>query len=218
MARMLEDLFKECGVKGWAAGHATLAQIQLEAAMLRWTAVPTRRGGPDVATLRPVDPAEAQPNSLSARYGMGAQPLHTDGAHLHEPPDIVVLTCETTSTTPTRLWNRMRYGRFIPGLPESVRHGVFLISSGNDSFFATAYASGRLRYDPGCMLPCDARARQAAQFFEEAESSTTEHTWNEPGQVLLIDNRRVLHARASAVDEPQREIRRLSFHLNREAS
>ncbi|MEU9001963.1 TauD/TfdA family dioxygenase [Streptomyces goshikiensis] len=68
------------------------------------------------------------------------------------------------------------------------------------------------------MIPCDARARQSVRYFEERESSASEHQWSEPGQVLLIDNRRVLHARASATHEPEREIRRLSFHLNREAS
>ncbi|MEU1439349.1 TauD/TfdA family dioxygenase [Streptomyces sp. NPDC005786] len=73
-----------------------------------------------------------------------------------------------------------------------------------------------MRYDPGCMLPCDARARQAMQFFQESESLADEHQWNEPGQVLLIDNRRALHARASAEHEPQREIQRISFHLKRE--
>ncbi|UGY93916.1 TauD/TfdA family dioxygenase [Streptomyces gobiensis] len=94
------------------------------------------------------------------------------------------------------------------------------MSSGNDSFFATAYDVGlaRFRYDPGCMLPADARARKAAQFFETVMSDATDHHWSEPGLVLLIDNRRVLHARASADHEPQREIQRLSFFLNREVS
>lgn len=185
---------------------------------LKWTEVPTRRGGPALSTLRPVDQAEAEPNSLSAHYGKDTQPLHTDGAHLAHPPDIVVLACETTSTTPTRLWSGNRYGRFMEGLPAFVQHGVFLITSGNDSFFATATEGGHLRYDPGCMMPCDARARQSVQFFEERESSTSEHQWSEPAQVLLIDNRRVLHARASAAHKPERQIQRLSFHLNREAS
>ncbi|WP_158104206.1 TauD/TfdA family dioxygenase [Amycolatopsis pretoriensis] len=212
MTRMLEELLSESRTTGWATGQGRLDQVQLDATMLKWTAVPIRRGAPAVATLRPQDPADAAPNSLSARYGKGAQPLHTDGAHLPKPPDIVVLTCETTSTTPTLLWAQ---ATTTPGF---VRHGVFLISSGSDSFFTTAYDQGRLRYDPGCMLPCDARAHQTVRFFEEAATSVTGYRWNEPGQVLLIDNRRVLHARASADHEPQREIQRVSFHVNREAS
>ncbi|MGA5181326.1 hypothetical protein ACPCBF_16305 [Streptomyces pseudogriseolus] len=217
MARILEDLLKASKTQGWAVGQATMAQVRRGATMLQWTEVPIRRGGLALSTLRPLDQAEAEPNSLSARHGKGAQPLHSDGAHLRHPPDIVVLACETTSTTPTRLWPRNRYGRYIGGLPEFVHHGVFLIASGKDSFFATATEGGHLRYDSGCMIPCDARARQSAQYFADQESSVSEHEWNEPGQVLLIDNRRVLHARASAEHEPEREIQRLSFHLNREA-
>ncbi|NEW75477.1 TauD/TfdA family dioxygenase [Streptomyces rapamycinicus] len=218
MARMLEDLLNESRVRGWAACQGTLDQVKLDAAMLGWAEVPIRRGGPAVATLRPVDPAEAAPNSLSARYGKGAQPLHTDGAHLPLPPDIVILTSAAPSTTPTCLWSRKRYSGFIGGLPDFVQHGVFLVSSGNDSFFTTAVEGGRLRYDPGCMMPCDARSRQAVQFFQEKEGSVVEHQWDKPNQVLLIDNRRVLHARGSAIHEPQREIQRISFYLNHEAS
>lgn len=205
---MLEALLGESSANGWAVGVGSIAQIQREAVRLEWTEVPIRRGGPTITTLRPVDRAEAEPNSLSARYGKEAQPLHTDGAHLPDPPDVVVLACETTSTTPTRLWNHKRW-------PSYLLHGIFLVSSGSDSFFAPAYTYSRLRYDPGCMLPCDARARQAVAFFDEAASSEVEHAWNKPGQLLLIDNRRVMHARASAVDEPQREIQRVSFHLKR---
>lgn len=101
---------------------------------------------------------------------------------------------------------------------DSARHGIFLINSGNDSFFAAALADGRLRYDPGCMMPCDARARHIVEYFSKTDLPTAEHAWNRPSQLLVIDNRRALHARASAADEPQREVQRLSFHLNREAS
>ncbi|MFJ8970832.1 hypothetical protein ACIRJ3_09570 [Streptomyces anulatus] len=218
MSRILEDLLQVSRACGWAVGQANLAQVRVDAMRLKWIEVPTRRGGPALSTLRPVGQAEAEPNSLSARYGKNAQPLHTDGAHLPHPPDIVVLACETTSTTPTRLWSRNRNGLFAERLPDFVQHGVFLIASGKDSFFTTATEGGHLRYDPGCMIPCDARARQSVRFFEERESAVTEHQWSEPAQVLLIDNRRVLHARASAAHEPEREIQRLNFYLNREAS
>jgi hypothetical protein len=99
-----------------------------------------------------------------------------------------------------------------------VRHGVFLINGGKESFFDTAWTGRRFRYDPGCMSPCDARARQTVQFFEDAATSAAQHNWTQSGQILLIDNRYSLHARASAVDEPEREIERISFHLNGESS
>ncbi|MET7653345.1 hypothetical protein [Streptomyces sp. NPDC005486] len=118
------------------------------------------------------------------------------------------------------MWSKKPIGGrfFAGGLPDFVEHGVFLISSGNDSFFTTIADRGRLRYDPGCMMPCDARSRRAMQFFQEQYESATEHAWDQSNLLLLLDNRRTLHARASAVQEPEREIQRISFHLNHEAS
>lgn len=177
-----------------------------------------RRGDPSINTLRPLSRSQARANSLSSRYGMDAQPLHTDGAHLIHPPDVVVLLCETTNSTPTRLWRLWRVASSRSVIPGYIRHGVFLVNGGKESFFATACSGGRIRYDPGCMTPCDARARQTATLFEEGTQDAFDHVWNEPNMMLVIDNRTALHGRASAVDEPQRELRRISFYVNDEKS
>jgi hypothetical protein len=211
---MLERLYGEATKRGWAAGEGSLREVQAEAISLGWTEVPTRRGGPAITKLRPTDTRDSPPNSLSAKYGKGAQPLHTDGAHLTEPPDVVVLACAKGSTTPTLLWSGKH--QTIPAAPSSARHGVFLVNGGINSFFAVAYANGRYRYDPGCMTPCDARARECVSFFEEQMAMAVEHSWDAAGRVLAIDNRAALHARASAVDEPQREIERISFYIRRD--
>jgi len=194
-------------------GRGSIDAIRREATRLGLTEVPIRHGGPRVTTLRPLDRDEAPANSLSARYGKGEQPLHTDGAHLRIPPDIVVLTCTGTSRTPTRLW-RMTHGVYSPMAPNHVVHGVFLVSGGRESFFSTAYSDHRFRYDPGCMVPCDARARETVRYFEAALESAVDHTWNEPNTVLVIDNRKVLHARASAINDSDREIQRIKFYLS----
>ena len=68
------------------------------------------------------------------------------------------------------------------------------------------------------MVPCDARARQAVRYFDEAIKSAVEHSWSQSGKILVIDNRYVLHARASAIEEPEREIRRVSFYLKQAQS
>jgi alpha-ketoglutarate-dependent taurine dioxygenase len=66
------------------------------------------------------------------------------------------------------------------------------------------------------MIPCDARARDVVAFFSEAAAAAVEFLWDAPGKLLVIDNRRALHARASAVDDPKRVIERVSFRLKGE--
>jgi alpha-ketoglutarate-dependent taurine dioxygenase len=175
-----------------------------------------RSGDPALARLRPVGKADAHPKSISAVHGLGPQPLHTDGAHLAVPPNIIVLTAETPNETPTKLWKITR------SLPSGLRcahsnfeHGMFLVANGLNSFFASAWAPviGH-RYDPVCMSPCDARAREVASYFEEAGSQAVEHSWEHAGQILVIHNHAVLHGRG-AVDEvhSDRELIRLGFHV-----
>jgi hypothetical protein len=216
MPTMLESLAATAAKEGWAVGSGSMDQILAQASVLGWTEVPIRRGDHPVVTLRPVNPGDAPMNSLSAKYGKGAQPFHTDGAHLTKPPDVVVLLCDGSSDTPTLLWRGMKHAprRRLVLPPEYARHGVFLVSNGKDSFFSTAFSNSGFRYDPGCMIPCDARARETVRYFDNAIESSDEHSWDVPGKVLLIDNRRALHARASAIDDPGREVQRVSFYLN----
>jgi hypothetical protein len=199
---------------GWALGTGSISEVRRDARSLGWTEVPMRRADPSVTTLRPLSHSHARPNSLSSRYGMEAQPLHTDGAHLIHPPDVVVLICETTSSIPTRLWRLWRITSSRNSIPEYMRHGVFLVNGGQESFFATACSGGRIRYDPGCMTPCDARARQTAARFEEGARDAVDHKWDTPNMLLVIDNRTALHGRATAASEPQRELHRISFYMN----
>ncbi|MCP8711797.1 TauD/TfdA family dioxygenase [Streptomyces sp. AC04842] len=215
MVKVLEPLISEAKKTGWASGLGSLNTVRLEAAGLSLTEVPNRRGEPPVTTLRPLGREEARKNSLSARFGKGEQPLHNDGAHMEHPPDFVVLGGETTSGTPTRLWIN-KYGGAFCWPPQYVLHGIFLVQNGRDSFYSPAFADGRYRYDPGCMIPCDARAREAVKFFEGAADSAVEHHWDAPGKLLVIDNRRTLHARASAADDPDRAIQRVSFRVKGE--
>jgi hypothetical protein len=99
-----------------------------------------------------------------------------------------------------------------------MEHGVFIISDGQRSFLATAFDGKRLRFDPGCMSPCDQRARETVAFFADALNGAEQHIWSDSDSVLLIDNRRALHARPAAHLEPERALDRLTFHLLERAS
>jgi hypothetical protein len=119
--------------KGWASGSGDLDSIRRQATSLGWVEVATRRGDASVSVLRPVDAGAAHPRSLSAVYGLGQQPLHTDGAHLHEPPDFVVLVCQRPNATPTQLWRpavTSRRRRTTTVSWDALRHGMFLVCNG----------------------------------------------------------------------------------------
>lgn len=97
-------------------------------------------------------------------------------------------------------------------LRAALSHGMFLVHSGRDSFYAPVIAGGRWRYDPGCMTPCDTRARHVAEYLAAQLAGARTWEWAQAGQVLVIDNRSVLHARAAVADgDEDRELTRVAF-------
>lgn len=205
MTSELEHLAKSARLHGWVTANVPLLRIEYQASQLGWVKAATRKGDDAIAKLRPTTVEEAEPRSLSALHGLGEQPLHTDGAHLLEPPDIVILHAEHPNGAPTLLWSL--YSKLTNpshprvSSPNSLRGGLFLVRSGSDRFLASAHAySHGYRYDPACMSPCDERARDAVRYFDEMQAAAYRHEWTERGQLLVIDNRTALHARAAVND------------------
>lgn len=213
MTMDLNEIEKSVRGYGWATAIGSVEEIRTAARSLGWEETPTRIGELAVANLRPMTQKEAPSRSLSAAYGLGAQPLHTDGAHLATPPDRVALCAEEPNETPTLLWTILEAlnERAVPRL--CLDHGVFLVNNGGESFFAPAAFSGGVRFDPGCMVACDQRSRRLASFFEEVVVEAHSHYWKTPRQVLFINNRKTLHARAAIADQDrQRSLVRIAFN------
>lgn len=210
----LLQLHEQAKRQGWASGQGGLTILTNEAAQIGWRPVAQRRGEPGATVLTPVTAEQARPRSLSATSGLGPQPLHTDGAHLPTPPDILLLYCKQGSSTDTLLWRTGLANTWSQ--PSHLRDGMFLIDNGRDSFYAPALDLHGFRYDPGCMRACDQRAAAAAQYLADQLQHAERHSWATPGTVLLLDNRSVLHARAAVADDDQgREVIRLAYHLPR---
>lgn len=214
MRTQLQDLVAAARKEGWATASGRLDVLRFQAPWTELTAVSSRRGQSHVDILRPVETDEATRRSLSAKYGTGSQPLHTDGAHLTSPPDIVILAAEEPSPVPTMLW-RGNFWRAPQHVRDDLAHGLFTVDDGIVRFLAPAYDGGRYRFDPGCMSPADSRARRALAYFEEMHASATPFEWRDPDQMLVLDNRTVLHARADAAADPERELKRIMFRIGK---
>lgn len=193
---------------GWSEVRGSLESLRMQVvASDEWQVAEARSTSDQIEQLQPKEPARAHPESLSAQFGMDEFPLHTDGAHRAVPPDFVILECpQRPSTVETTLARPNLEG----SQRTSLRMGMFSVWTGREHFLSSALdETGRLRFDPGVMTPLDWRARAANEYLSGYRDQATPFFWSGPGVSLVIDNRRALHGRGSAVDEPERNLHRL---------
>lgn len=204
----LGDIEKELSERGFAVREGNLGAVGLASVLQRrWQQMP-QKGGSSTSTLRPMGQGEAPARTLSAVYGLGSQPLHTDGAHLKAMPDVIVLYASDPTPTPTKVWKLSR--RY----PSALRSGVFTVRGNGSSFLAHAVADGRLRFDPVCMSPADHLAKEAQAFLIDASEAAHVHHWDIGGLLLFVDNRTALHGRdaiADGADAQTRAIERATY-------
>ncbi len=212
----VHDLVLDARESGWATATCSIDEAAKQAQEAGWVIHPSRFGGPAIDELRPVDRQGAKPRSLSASYGVDEQPLHTDGAHWPDPPDYLFLSAERATSVPTLIWP-------LPTLVSSevpscdLANGLFLVNRGRSAFLAPACKEGRIRYDPGCMTPNDHQARKVVDYLSAQINKAATFCWDSPGTLLVIDNRRILHARGSASRDPARVMRRMAVTIPGEA-
>lgn len=172
----------------------------------------SQRAGTDV--LVPQTGSSAHRRSLSATYGLGSFPFHTDGAHWITPPRVVILACvEDETGRPTRLvhWKTLSRQAEIEG---DVRGAVFRVRNGRYSFYAQALSAERdwFRYDPGCMQPANREAYRVSERLLETGGAVSciDVHWR-PGRVVAFNNHQMLHGRGEAMREGKRQLIRASI-------
>jgi len=194
--------------QGWSRQRGTLEDLRRAASFDGL--VSTANGtSSNERVLIPYEAAKAPRRSLSAVYGLEKQPLHSDGAHLRIPPDIVVLHSAAPTPTSTVVWTPAPRGD--DALPAAARDGIFTVRGNGESFLAVARDRDGLRFDPVVMSPGDAFAREAVAYLDAARPRSEVHLWDEPDLLLFIDNRRALHARDKVVDAETRTISRVVY-------
>lgn len=172
------------------------------------------RAGADRETLIPLNRAQSHARSQSKTHGLGALPVHVELSHRLVPCRYVILGCmdpgRPTCATTTVEWSS---AGFTPEETKLLKTAPLLVRNGRASFYSTALpADARfLRWDAECIEPVDARGYEALEVLTRRLSSlTVEKHLLEAGEVLVIDNWRLLHGREAApVDSGRRLLRRL---------
>ena len=137
---------------------------------------------------------------------MGSFPFHTDAAHWRIPPSIILLYCDSTGSgrrgtliTDSQTWqlSEHEWCLMFSGVWRSGYVRPFLCTLA----FRGIDGTPRLRYDPGCMIPVSRTAIEVAKSIKEylSKGRQVRLDWNE-GDLLVLDNTRVLHARGAAAE------------------
>lgn len=163
------------------------------------------RGGRLVEPIVPRDKKHAEPSSLSALHGLGELPMHIDTGHYLQPARFLLLGCVDPgkSITKTRLIDTREF-EFSPDQLALLRSAPFLVRSGRRSFYSTILDRARpyFRYDPGCMEPVERLSEKAMATMHGAiaGSHVEFHQWR-VGEILMIDNWRMLHGRTPSAED-----------------
>lgn len=204
--------------RGWA--HYAATNTSAETLLNKLQALGNQLGhcvkgrGPTFEEIiKPQRPHEAHPRSLSAQYGLAALPLHVELSHRPRPCRYLLLGCMNPGSpgTATRLldWRTLTFS--ADELEILVNAPVF-VRTGKRSFYATILAPDCifLRYDPGCLEAVDVRGQSALNLLERrlALASPELHEWRQ-GDILIIDNWRVLHGRAPSRANSGRRLARV---------
>lgn len=172
----------------------------------------------DARLVKPVSPqpmGRATPNTLSSRYGMGAFPFHTDTAYWQTPADFLLLRCVAPgrAARPTLLVDTAEWVFDVPET-DALQRGMWRVRAARPFLAALMEQrpDGRraIRFAADCMDPASLTAKHAKAVVNTrlASSSTQLIEWR-AGALLVIDNRRCLHARGAAdIDDTDRVLER----------
>jgi hypothetical protein len=169
-----------------------------------------------VAQIRPNDRDNAHLGTLTATYGRGRFPLHTDTAFWPLPVRIVVLRVAGDNRRTTGLLSFCELLEDVGANgAELAKKSIWRITRGATAFYCSMrfQAAGVCgwRYDANCMSPVNGAARDLDNVIRPrtTDKAGQQFTWS-AGEALIIANWNTLHSRGEApADEGERVLERI---------
>jgi Taurine catabolism dioxygenase TauD, TfdA family len=209
-------LYQKLDTQGWSClrvgARLSIEESCLEIARTLGQPVGTRSSRNLVDFLRPLNVNLANPVSLSSKTGTHIQPWHVDLAHKAKPARFIVLGCLSVGSNQvcTELVDRRIF--LSDQHKAAARAEPFLISNGCHSFYGCILEGNEkyLRFDPGCMNGATKEAKNLMDHLLDLHPNPSyRHYWN-IGDILIIDNWRMLHHRTDASSSLDRNILRVT--------
>lgn len=168
-----------------------------------------------IREIRPQSISTAKSNTLSSRHGTGRFPFHTDTAHWERPARYLILYCVTPGSgeRPTLLQDSHSW-KLIRGEMDLAARALWVVGNRTAKLTYVVLASDEqlsIRYDMDCMRPMTEEARELRNILVRKVETTPQLRidWH-AGDLLVIDNHRMVHARGAAKrDDEDRVLKRI---------
>jgi len=206
-ARLLQDLRS----RGYHYERDMPIEDCLAIANLLGKPVGDVRNPEPVRFITPQGTTIAKANTLSSRYGLGEFPFHTDAAYWQVPPELI-LFCSVSAGSgkrPTLLVDPRQW-RLSESERRALYNEVWKVIGRKPFLCTVATEDGgdmRLRFDEACMVPVTVGAHSVHVRVKACieESCVEVVNWRE-GDLLIVDNCRLLHARGRAEQDDEDRI------------
>lgn len=168
-----------------------------------------------IREIRPEPRLSANPNTLSSRHGTGRFPFHTDCAHWKQPARYLLLYCVNPGSghRPTIFLDTREWDWSVPQVG-ALCNEVWKRALKEPRLCTVAERTNHslsIRFDEACMEPVTTGAKSLLTAIREKieKSKTSSISW-QPGDLLLLDNYRMLHSRGeSNRPDPNRLLMRI---------
>ncbi len=157
--------------------------------------------GAYIKTLQVKDQSSSRVNTLSAKYGNGSFPFHSDGAFMFPPPRWILL--RAASVEICRATHLKSFSELFRGIEmRALRSSIWVCNTGRRKYFTTLHFShGGMegyRYDENCISAANSIARNLEPILKERTNFSPAYAieWKQ-NQVVAIPNWIYLHARGA---------------------
>ena len=213
---VLSNVHAQIASNGWASVQRINTTNDLVAlARLLGTPIPNA-SGEVVRSTRPTLRKNARSMTLSAEFGTGSFPLHTDTAFWPMPARFIIMSVIGDLRRRTTIY---QFRKITDSLGTRSQHEIATSVWRVPSVCGGIYCSMQFhagvgygwRYDARCMRPMNSSARTVEKLMQAAlEAASPDYfTWSN-GMALVLSNWQVLHGReVGPSNEELRELRRV---------
>lgn len=201
--------------KGWTEFKSGSSDNELISIASKIGKVLNHPNGQSVFTLKPKAKNERGTGTFSDKHGFGNFPFHTDTAFLKKPARFILMHSSEPSDCCTTIISKKDFWDLLEEKDKlNAERSVYLVKTHKERFYTSFVFRENniegIKYDPACMYPFNASAKEFDQTFQEILKVIQPKNvlWN-GNKTVLIDNWKSLHGRSSAKNDTKRKLKRI---------